>query len=156
MALRRPLPLEQQPVADVDQARQPGGVDVGRSQVPGDRANPRIAEPRDDPADAVRCDGGVGVDRDHDLPAALSQRGGLGLTLALVALQQHDPMVQPGLRTDDRKQGVTVARAVVHDPDAHLTLVVLLPEGPQAGREQRRVLVVTGDDHVDARAVRRR
>jgi len=159
-SLCRPLPLEQQPVADLDQARQPARRCVGRPQVAGHRADARVAERRHDPADPVRRDAGVGVDRHHQLAAAFPQRGRLRLPLATVAVKQHHPPGTVGLRLQHREQICAVARPVVHHPDRQLALVVLPAQRAQAGGQQRRLLVVAGHDHVDARrtwaAARRR
>jgi hypothetical protein len=80
----------------------------------------------DDPADAVRFDGGVRVDGDHYLGHARPQGSVLGNPLAVVAVEQdHAP---GGVRLgppEHREQRPAVAGAIVDHPHLQSPLVVL-------------------------------
>jgi hypothetical protein len=149
--LGRSLPLAEQPVANVDGPGQPGVLGVVCPKVAGHRTNGPVAKGRDDSADAICRDHGIGVDPHDDRPPSLDERPFLRDALAAVLVQKQDPPARVGLPLQHGAQQLTVPRPVVHHPDPGRAAVVLAAEGPQAFAEQFRLLVVTGDDHVDGR-----
>ncbi len=150
--LRRPFLVAGDPVLHIDHPCQPGGLGVAGDHVPHGCADPRVGHGRRELARDVRLNCGVRVDVDDQVAGRLADRGDLRLTLSDVAREQYEgePWVV-GVGVVDTAQPVAVSRSVVDQIDCKLSLVVLGRHRPQAFREDQRVLVVTGDNHVHRR-----